>query len=222
MPAVSLSLTSFLLSSHMSTENILRWSLFKKLLLVPSAQSRSHSKGVYVLRQPGTQWTRLAKIVCGLPRRDAMPSLPCYLSQVHAHTVLAISRDRDSQRAHSVSIQHYDSIRHHRYEHCRRGLRVRRQRSGCPVTPRLQTSVGSKVARLADASHFTSCRLCDAPNCIHLQQYCLHCTVVQDTHRDHPLVKICRHLLSYANLDTILIRDPCLVSAEDPPLTRRA
>ncbi|KAG0724279.1 hypothetical protein GWK47_005217 [Chionoecetes opilio] len=70
----------------------------------------------------------LAKAACGLPPNGngPSPSLLCYRARLRSDALLSTARSRDTQRGDSVSIQHYDVIRAHRYKYRRRGLIVRR------------------------------------------------------------------------------------------------
>ncbi|KAG0714003.1 hypothetical protein GWK47_014959 [Chionoecetes opilio] len=152
----------------------------------------------------------IAKAACSLPLRDAgpSPSLSCYLLRVNTHTYVSTLHHRARQRANSVSIQHYDAFRQHRYKYRRRGLMVRRHNV---VAARLRLGYRPvwQVAGFEDAPHFSSCLLCDQPNSNSLEHYCLHCPEVSGLlPLGRPLVDICRHLLAHDNLDEILVRYP--------------
>ncbi|XP_063858328.1 uncharacterized protein LOC135099751 [Scylla paramamosain] len=71
---------------------------------------------------------RLAKAACGLPACDAgpAPSLRCLRTRIRAAFLLFTADRTADQRAASVTIQHYDAFRHHRFKYRRRGLWVRR------------------------------------------------------------------------------------------------
>ncbi|KAG0726097.1 hypothetical protein GWK47_004445 [Chionoecetes opilio] len=152
----------------------------------------------------------LAKAACGLPPNGngPSPSLLCYRARLRSDALLSTARSRDTQRGDSVSIQHYDVIRAHRYKYRRRGLMVRRHNV---VSARLRLGYRPvwQVAGMAEEPHFTSCQLCDAPSSNNLAHYCLHCHVVRDMlPRGLPLTEICRFLLVHDNLDTIIVRHP--------------
>ncbi|KAG0716294.1 hypothetical protein GWK47_010036 [Chionoecetes opilio] len=152
----------------------------------------------------------LAKAVCGLPPNGngPSPSLLCYRARLRSDALLSTARSRDTLRGDSVSIQHYDVIRAHRYKYRRRGLMVRRHNV---VSARLRLGYRPvwQVAGMVEEPHFTSCQLCDAPSSNTLAHYCLHCHVVRDMlPRGLPLTEICRFLLVHDNLDTILVRHP--------------
>ncbi|KAG0722460.1 hypothetical protein GWK47_044429 [Chionoecetes opilio] len=152
----------------------------------------------------------IAKAACSLPPSDAgpSPSLSCSLSQVRVATFLPTSHLMDCQRAVSVSIQHYDAFRHHRYKYRRQGLMVRRHNV---VSARLRLGYRPvwQVACVEDEPHFSSCPLCHSPNANILEHYCLYCPNVSDMlPRGQPLLDICRHLLVHDNLETLLARHP--------------
>ncbi|KAG0729345.1 hypothetical protein GWK47_030553 [Chionoecetes opilio] len=153
----------------------------------------------------------IAKAACSLPPSDAGPSplLSCSLSKVRAATFLTTSHLMDCQRAVSVSIQHYDAFRHHRYRYRRRGLMFRRHNV---VSARLRLGYRPvwQVAGVEDESHFSSCPLCHSPNVINtLEHYCLSCPEVSDMlPRGQPLLDIYRHLLVHDNLEALLARYP--------------
>ena len=152
----------------------------------------------------------LAKAACGLPAPHAepSPSLPCLKSRIRAASLLSTSMRTDDQRAASVTIQHYDAFRHHRFEYRRRGLRVRNHNV---VSTRLRLGYRPlwQVAGLEDEPHYTSCRLCHSPNSNHLQHYCLDCPAVGDLlPRGLPLLDVCRYLLRGDHLDLGLTRHP--------------
>ncbi|KAG0727672.1 hypothetical protein GWK47_034171 [Chionoecetes opilio] len=152
----------------------------------------------------------LAKAACGLPPNGngPSPSLLCYRARLRSDALLSTARSRDTQRGDSVSIQHYDIIRAHRYKYRRRGLMVRRHNV---VSARLRLGYRPvwQVAGMAEEPHFTSCQLCDAPSSNTLAHYCLHCHVVRDMlPRGLSLTEICRFLLVHDNLDTIFVRHP--------------
>ena len=177
-----------------------RRAIIIKFLWIPSHIGITHSDHV----------DSLAKAACRLPCRsaDPSPSLSCFLTKVRAHAFLSTSHDRDQQRPQSVSIQHYDAFRHHRYKYRRRGLMVRRHNV---LSARLRLGYRPvwQVAGMEDAPHFTTCLLCDAPNSNTLQHYCLHCPTLDGLlPRGLPLIDVCRHLLSSDNLDNLLTRYP--------------
>ena len=151
----------------------------------------------------------MAKAACTLPCGERpFPSLSCYLSRVRTDSFRSTDHCRNQQRAHSLSIQHYDAFRHHRYKYRRRGLMVRRHNV---VAARLRLGyrpVG-QVAGLEDAPHYSSCLLCHAPNNNTLEHYCLHCPRVDGLlPREQPLIDVCRYLLTQENLDELLARYP--------------
>ena len=153
---------------------------------------------------------KLAKAACRLPRRGGgpSPSLSCHLARVRKHSFLSTSQQRDLQRAHSVSIHHYDSFRHHRYKYRRRGLMVRRHNV---VAARLRLGYRPvwQVAGVDGEPPYTACLLCHEPRANTLEHYCLLCPVVQPLlPHNQPLVTVCRHLLHHEALDELLLRFP--------------
>ncbi len=86
--------------------------------LVPSHVGLSHNATA----------DRLAKEACRLPSRgDARPlSLSCYLSRVRSVAFLPTRRRRDTEKPHSVTINHYEAVCRQEYSCRRRGLIVRR------------------------------------------------------------------------------------------------
>lgn len=175
-------------------------SLVIKFIWIPSHVSLSHSDAV----------DRLAKAACVLPAHDAgpAPSLQCLKTRIRAASLLSTSISTDNQRAASVSIQHYDAFRHHRFKYRRRGLWVRKHNV---VSARLRLGYRPlwQVAGLEDEPHYTSCPLCHSANSNHLHHYCLDCPTVGDLlPRGQPLLAVCQHLLQDDHLDLILTRHP--------------
>ena len=175
-------------------------SLVITFLWIPSHVGLSHSDTV----------DELAKAACALaPRDNAPPPSPhCHRSRIRLAALQSTDRSRDSQRPHSTSIQHYDTLRTHRYRYRRHGIKVRRHNV---VSARIRLGYRPvwQVARLEEEEHFTTCTLCNAPFCNTLDHYCLHCPVVHNMlPQRQSLVDICRFLLNHENLDIILARHP--------------
>ena len=151
----------------------------------------------------------LAKAACALPAAalPPSPSLACCLKRVRVAAFMDTSHRRDQQRPASISIQHYDAFRHHRYKYRRRGLLVRRHNV---VSARLRLGYRLlwQVTGEDDVPQFSSCPLCYIPNGNTLQ-HCLSCPEVSALlPQGQPLLDVCRYLLIHDNLDHVLARHP--------------
>ncbi|XP_050738498.1 uncharacterized protein LOC127009443 [Eriocheir sinensis] len=153
---------------------------------------------------------RLAKEACCLPPRgDARPlSLPCNLSRVRSAAFLPARRRRDTEKPHSITINHYEAVCRHKYSYRRRGLMVRRHNV---VSARLRLGYRPpwQVAGVEGEPVFTECRLCRSPLSNTIEHYCLACPTVRGLlPQGQPLDAVCRHLLNHDSLDVILVRHP--------------
>ncbi|MPC65062.1 hypothetical protein E2C01_059186 [Portunus trituberculatus] len=146
-------------------------SLAITFLWIPSHVSLSYSDTM----------DRLAKAACGLPACDVgpAPSLRCLRTRIRTASLLSTADRTTTQRAASVTIQHYDAFRHHRFKYRRRGLWVRKHNV---VSARLRLGYRPlwQVAGLRDEPQYTSCPLCHSPNSNYLRHYCLECPAVRD------------------------------------------
>lgn len=154
----------------------------------------------------------LAKAACDLdpPAADApTTSLLCYRKIVRQAARSPTHHRRDAERATSESIQHYDHFLSHQHTYRRNGLMVRRHNVVC-ARLRLGWRPVWQVAEAEDAPHFSSCRLCDAPNANTLDHYCLQCPNLENLVPQRlTLLDTCKHLLADNNsLDEILMRHP--------------
>lgn len=150
----------------------------------------------------------LAKAACtlDLPAVHVLPSVRRYkhilFSAIHALTVTR----RDSERANSVSIQHYDNFIDVPHKYRRNGLMVRRHNV---VSARLRLGYRPvwQVSQAEDVPHYSTCRLCHLVNANTLQHYCLSCPAVRDLlPQGQDLISVCKYLLQDDNLDLILMR----------------
>ena len=153
---------------------------------------------------------RLARDACALVADDvdAVASLPCIRKVIHSAALAPIVHRRNTERANSVSIQHHDNFLHDRHEYRRRGLMVRRHNV---VSARIRLGYRPlwQVSQAEDVPHYSSCKLCNAPNANTLDHYCLQCpTVIHLLPQGQTLTQICKHLLSDDNLDVLLVRHP--------------
>ena len=113
---------------------------------------------------------------------------------------------RDSERANSVSIQHYDNFIDVLHKYRRNGLMVRRHNV---VSARLRLGYRPvwQVAQAEDVPHYSTCKLCHLVNANTLQHYCLSCPAVRDLlPQGQDLIFVCNHLLQDDNLDLMLMR----------------
>ena len=152
----------------------------------------------------------LAKRACALPLpADAAPSFCCYKRVIHSAALLPTLHHMNAERADCVSIQHYDHFRLSPPKYRRHGLMVRRHNI---VSARLRLGyrpVWQMSEAAGDIPHFSSCKLCDAPNANSLHHYCLECPSVRDMlPQGRPLLSVCDYILKDNNLDVILVRHP--------------
>lgn len=152
----------------------------------------------------------LAKDACRLPLpAGATPSLRCLQKMLQAAALDSTRHRMEAERPHSVSIQHYDHFRLSPPKYRRHDLMVRRHNI---VSARLRLGyrpVWQVSEAAGDIPHFSSCRLCDAPNANSLHHYCLECPSVRDMlPRSQQLLNVCAFLLDCDNLDIILVRHP--------------
>ncbi len=151
----------------------------------------------------------LAKNACKLPLPDnATPSIFGYKKILHSAALLPTIRRMNAERAQSVSIQHYDHFRFSPPKYRRTGLMVRRHNV---VSARLRLGYRPlwQVSDAGDIPHYSTCKLCDAPNANHLQHYCLECPSVRDLlPQGQDLIDVCRFLFADNNLDAVLTRHP--------------
>ena len=155
---------------------------------------------------------RLARAACDLdpPAADApTASLLCYRKMVRQAARSPTRHRRDAERATSASIQHYDHFLPRQHTYRRSGLLVRQHNVVC-ARLRLGWRPVWQVAVAEDAPHFSSCKLCDAPNANTLDHYCLECPHLANLIPQRlTLVDVCKHLLSDNYLlDEILMRYP--------------
>lgn len=155
---------------------------------------------------------RLTRAACSLdpPAADApAASLLCYRKMVRQAARSPTHRRRDAERAASASIQHYDHFLLRQHPYRRSGLMVHRHNVVC-ARLRLGWRPVWQVAEAGDAPHFSSCKLCDAPNANTLDHYCLRCPHLTDVlPQGLTLIATCQHLLSDKHLlDLILMRHP--------------
>ncbi|XP_064120882.1 uncharacterized protein LOC135225541 [Macrobrachium nipponense] len=154
----------------------------------------------------------IAKAACQLDPPDAdapSPSLLCCRKMVRQAARSHTHHRSNAERATSVSIQHYDHFFPHQHKYRRSGLMVRQNNVVC-ARLRLGWRPVWQVAEQDGVPHFSSCRLCDAPNANTLEHYCLECPLVSDILPQRlTVVDICKKLLTDNNLlDEILMRHP--------------
>ena len=152
----------------------------------------------------------IAKAACTLdmPVVRAPPSLRCYKNILFSALHSLVVTRRDTERANSVSIQHYDSFLDIPHKYRRHGLMVRRH---SVVSARLRLGYRPvwQVSQAEDVPHYSTCRLCHLANANTLQHYCLACSTVRYLlmlPQDQDLISICKYLLQDDNLDLLLIR----------------
>ncbi|KAG0726881.1 hypothetical protein GWK47_035721 [Chionoecetes opilio] len=144
---------------------------------------------------------------CLLPD-GATPSLLCFKQLIHSAAFLPTLHRTNTERAQSVSIQHYDHFRLTPPKYRRRGLMARKHKI---VSAGLQLGYRPvwQVSEAGDIPHFSSCKLCDRPSATSLQHYCLECPSVRDMlPQGQPLLAVCDFLLTDSNLDVVLVRHP--------------
>ena len=145
----------------------------------------------------------LAKNACTFPLLDShtTPSLLCYKRIIYSGAFLATSNRRNTERAQSVSVQHYDYFLDNPHKYRRHGLMIRKNNI---VSARLRLGYRPVWQILgAGEPHYSSCKLCDASNANNLYHYC---RVMLP--QEQSLISICVHLLTDNNLDIILMRHP--------------
>ncbi|XP_076035376.1 uncharacterized protein LOC143021653 [Oratosquilla oratoria] len=152
----------------------------------------------------------LAKAACDLelPVIRTPPSLRHYKTILCSAMHTLTANRRNAERAHSVSIQHYDNFIDTSHKYRRHGLLVRRHNI---VSARLRLGYRPvwQVCQTEDVSHYSTCKLCHLAKANTLEHYCLACPTVKDLlPQGQDLIYVCKYLLQNENLDVLLMRYP--------------
>ena len=113
---------------------------------------------------------------------------------------------RNTERATSVSVQHYDLVIDTAHKNRCNELMVRRHNV---VSARLRLGYRPvwQVSQDENVPHYSTSKLCHLPNANTLHHYCLVCPTVKGLlPQEQDLLLICKYLLQDDNLHLILMR----------------